>query len=214
MYKLFMKELRLSSHPLSYVFIIFSFAFLVPGYPVLCAPFFVSLGIFQSFQKARENGDILFSVLLPLSKKDTVKGKFIFVLFIELCSALVMAGGVVLRGTTLRYNPIYLTNPMMNADLTALSCAFFIFALFNLIFVGGFFRTAYNIGWPFLVYALCAFTVVGIGEVTSHLSFMQRFDNIWAVRQFVAFIIGILLYFIITFLSYRMSVRRFENLDL
>lgn len=75
MYKLFMKEVRAASHPLSFIFIIFSFMFLIPGYPILCAPFFVTLGIFQSFQKARENGDIFFSVLLPIPKKDVVKGK-------------------------------------------------------------------------------------------------------------------------------------------
>lgn len=214
MYKLFMKEVRLSSHPLSFVFIIFSFMFLVPGYPVLCAPFFVTLGLFQSFQKARENGDILFSVLLPVEKKDTVKGKFIFVLSIELCSALVMTGCVILRGTLLGNNPVYLSNPMMGADLFALSSAFFIFALFNLIFVGGFFRTAYNIGKPFLFYDLSAFTVVGSGEIISHLSFMKRFDDLWGVGQFTVLVTGLLLFSLITFLSYRMSVKRFERLYL
>lgn len=214
MYKLLMKEIRLSSHPLSFLFIIFSFMFLIPGYPILCAPFFVTLGLFQSFQKARESGDILFSVLLPVPKSDTVKGKFIFVLFIELCSALVMTGCVILRGTLLRNNPVYLSNPMMRADLFALSLSLLIFALFNLIFVGGFFRTAYNIGKPFLFYALSAFTVVGSGEVASHLPFMKLFDDIWGIRQFSALITGFLLYSLITLLSYRISVRRFRNLDL
>ncbi len=214
MYKLFMKEIRLSSHPLSFVFIIFSFLFLVPGYPILCAPFFVTLGLFQSFQKARENGDIIFSVLLPVEKKDTVKGKFIFVLSIELCSALVMTGCVILRTTLLRDSPVYLSNPMMRADLFALSLSLLIFALFNLIFVGGFFRTAYNIGKPFLFYALSAFTVVGSGEIISHLSFMKRFDDLWGVGKFIILLTGLLLFSLITFLSYRMSVKRFERLDL
>lgn len=214
MYKLLMKEVKLSSHPLSFVFVIFSFMFLVPGYPILCAPFFVTLGIFQSFQKARENGDILFSVLLPVPKRDTVKGKFIFVLSIELSSAFLMALCVILRGTLMRENPVYLSNPMMKADLFALSLALLIFAVFNFVFVGGFFRTAKRIGLPFLLYSISAFIVIAVGEALSHLPFMNIFDDIWGEAEFTALSAGCILYSLITLLSYRISVRRFERVDL
>ncbi len=214
MYKLFMKEVRLSAHPLSFIFIIFSLLFLVPGYPVLCAPFFVTLGLFQSFQKARENSDVLFSVLLPVPKSDTVRGKFIFVIFIELCSLLVMTGCVILRGTLLRDSMVYLSNPMMRADLTALSLSLLVFALFNSIFLSLFFRTAYSIGIPFLLYSLTAFTVIGSGEVLSHLPLMGLFDDIWGTGQFIVLAAGVLLYSLLTLLSYRMSVKSFEMLDL
>lgn len=214
MYKLLIKEVKLSSHPLSFVFIAFSFMFLVPGYPILCAPFFVTLGIFQSFQKARENGDILFSVLLPVPKRDTVKGKFIFVLSIELSSAFLMALSVILRGTVMRDNPVYLFNPMMRADLYALSLALIIFALFNFVFIGGFFRTAYNIGLPFFLYSVSAFIVIALGEAISHLPFMVLFDDIWGDAELASLLAGCILYSLITLLSYRISVRRFERVDL
>ena len=58
------KEMRLSASILSYLFILFGLMFLLPGYPVLCGAFFVTLGIFQSFQAAREATDIVFSVVL------------------------------------------------------------------------------------------------------------------------------------------------------
>ena len=47
------KELRLSASGLTYLFILFGLMFLLPGYPILCGAFFVSLGILQSFQAAR-----------------------------------------------------------------------------------------------------------------------------------------------------------------
>ena len=47
---------------------------LLPGYPILCGVFFITLGIFQSFQSAREANDIVFSALLPIAKRDVVKG--------------------------------------------------------------------------------------------------------------------------------------------
>ena len=51
------KEMRLSASVLSYLFIAFGLMFLLPGYPILCGAFFVSLGLFQSFQSAREAND-------------------------------------------------------------------------------------------------------------------------------------------------------------
>ncbi len=209
MYKLFMKEVRIASHPLSFFFILFSFMFLIPGYPILLAPFFVTLGIFQSFQKARENGDILFSVLLPVPKGDTVKGKFLFVTSIELSSTLLMALCAIMRSSVLKDNPIYTSNPMMKADLFALSLAVFIFALFNFIFVRGFFRTAYNIGLPFLVYAVSAFIVAAAGEILSHFSFVKSHPG-----QSLIFVALCFLFTLITIFSYRMSVISFEKLDL
>lgn len=214
MYKLFIKEIKLSSHPLSFLFIVFSFIFLIPGYPILCAPFFVTLGIFQSFQKARENRDILFSVLLPITKKEIVEGKFIFTLFIELCSALLMVLCVILRNTILRDNPVYLSSVMMRADFFALFSALLIFALFNVLFVRGFFTTAYNLGLPFLIYSISTFITVAGGEVLSHLSFMKDSGNILDKSQLVFLSLGFLIYSLITFLSCKMSIKSFERLDL
>ena len=73
MRNIMIKELRLSASVLSYLFIIFGLMFFIPGYPILCGVFFVTLGIFQSFQNARETNDILFSALLPVLKKPPTK---------------------------------------------------------------------------------------------------------------------------------------------
>ena len=61
------KEMKLSASPLPFLFILFGLMFFLPGYPILCGAFFVTLGIFQGFQYAREANDIVFSSLLPIS---------------------------------------------------------------------------------------------------------------------------------------------------
>ena len=208
-----MKEIRLSSHPLSFVFLLFSILFLVPGYPVLCAPFFVTLGLFQSFQKARENGDILFSVLLPVPKRDCVRGKYLFVCLIEISAFVLMAAVSVVRAVFLRDSEVYLSNPMMNANGFALALSLLIFALFNSVFVSGFFRTAYGLGLPFLRYSVSVFLVVSLGETMHHLPPCGWLDD-YSKRQFILLAAGCILYTVITVLSYRGSVRRFERLDL
>ena len=211
------KEMRLSASVLSYLFIPFGIMFLLPGYPILCGAFFVTLGIFQSFQTAREANDIVFSVLLPIAKRDVVKGKFLFVCFIELCGFLLMAIVTVVRMTVMSEAEAYLHNALMNANPFALGMALLIFGLFNLIFVGGFFRTAHMFAKPFVSYIIAAFLMIGVGEAAHHFPGLEPvnafgFEHI--LLQLVLFAAGAACYVILTLISFRISCKNFEKIDL
>ena len=170
------KELGLSASILSYIFIAFALMFLIPGYPILCGVVFVTLGLFQTFQKAREANDTVFSALLPIAKKDVVSGRYLFVCFIEGASLIFMALIVILRMTVMSDAAAYVSNAMMNANLFALGVAFLIFGLFNWIFVGGFFKTAYNFAKPFVTYIIVAFVVIAIAEAIHFFPGMGAFN--------------------------------------
>ena len=212
---LLIKECRLCASPLSFIFILFGLMFFVPGYPVLCGAFFVTLGIYQSFQNAREANDIVFSALLPVAKRDVVKGKFLFVCFIELCGILLMGLAMLLRMTVLSELAAYRNNFMMNANPFALGMAFVIFALYNLIFVAGFFKTAYKIGRPFVVYIIAAIFLIGIAEALHHFPGLERL-NTFGFEYFGLSLLagGGIVYVLITCLAYRISCARFEKIDL
>jgi hypothetical protein len=210
------KEMRLSASILSYLFIAFGLMFLIPGYPILMGPFFVGLGLFQGFQWAREANDITFSVLLPISKKDIVKGKYLFVCMIEGCSLLLMALCVVLRMTVLDSAP-YRTNAMMNANFFALGTACLIFGLFNWIFVGGFFKTAYRFARPFVTYLIVAFPVILIAEAMHHvpgLEALNAFGTDGLGLQLGLLAGGLAGFLLITVLSCKRACARFEAIDL
>ncbi len=211
------KEFKLTASVLSYLFIIFGLMFFLPGYPILCGVFFTTLGIFKSFQNARETNDILFSALLPIAKRDVVKGKYLFVCFIELCSLIIMGFATVMRMTLLSNSYTYKTNSLMNANFFALGLALLIFGLFNLIFVGGFFKTAYKFGKPFFSYIIVCFIIIFIGESLHHFeafNFLNAFGTDYFYIQLLLLITGIVLYVFITFVSYKKSCKRFENIDL
>ncbi len=211
------KELTLSASILSYLFIAFGLMFFIPGYPILCGVFFVTLGIFQSFQNVREANDIIFSALLPVAKKDVVKGKFAFSCFIELCSVILMATVTAIRMTVLKDATVYQNNVMMNANLFALSMALFIFGFFNLIFIGGFFKTAYKFGKPFVSHIIVTFVMIGIGETLHHipgLGALNAFGFEYFSLQFGLLALGAVAYIALTVLSYRCACRNFERIDL
>jgi len=211
------KEMLLSASILSYLFILFGFMFLIPGYPVLCSAFFVSLGLFQSFQSAREANDIVFSVLLPIAKKDIVKGKYLFVCLIEGCSFVLMAVSVMLRMTVFSKSVAYLSNPMMNANLFALGMACVIFGLFNWIFVGGFFKTAYKFARPFVTFIIVCFLVIFVTEALHHipgLEWLNAFGTDNIAIQIILLLAGIFIFLVITVLSYKKACKQFEQIDL
>ncbi len=211
------KEMRLSASILSYLFILFAFMTLLPGYPILCGAFFITLGLFQSFQSAREANDIVYTALLPVAKHDVVKGKFLFCVFIELTGFVLMAALTLVRMTLLSNAMVYRQNALMNANPFFLAVVLLIFGLFNWIFVGGFFKTAYKFARPFVTYIIVCFLVIGAAEALHHvpgLEALNAFGFEQLALQLAALFGGMMAYGLITFVSYKAACTRFENIDL
>ena len=217
MRNILLKELTLSASPLPYLFILFGLMFFVPGYPVLCGAFFVCLGIFQGFQAAREANDIIYSALLPIAKRDVVRGKYAFVLLIAAAALVLMAVVMVLRMTVFAQAPVYLNNALMNANGFAFGMACVLFGLFNWIFVGGFFKTAYKFARPFVVYIVVAFTVILIAESLHHvpgLVVLNAFGTDHLAMQMLLLCAGLCCGILMTVLACRKACLRFERIDL
>ena len=211
------KEMRLSALLLTYLFIGFAAMTLLPGYPILCGVFFITLGLFQSFQSAREANDVVFSALLPVAKRDVVKGKYLFTVLIELCGFAIMAVLTAVRMTALRDAAPYRSNALMNANPFFLGAALLIFGLFNAIFVGGFFKTAYKLGKPFVIYVAASFVTIFAAEALHHvpgLAAVNAFGFEHIGLQLALLLGGALLYAALTGLSYRKACSDFEKIDL
>ena len=211
------KEFRLSAHVLTYVFIAFGAMTMIPGYPILVGAFFVCLGVFYSFQLGRENNDILFTVLLPIRKTDAVRAKYAFTVIIELAAFAVMAALTIIRMTLLADAPVYTANAMMNANQVFLAWALVVFALFNAIFLGGFFKTAYKYGKPFLLFSIVSMVVILLAEALHFFPGMGWLNAtatrgnglMWGILAVAAAVFAV-----VTWLSMRASCRRFQEIDL
>ena len=210
------KEMRLSASVLSYIFIAFTVLTLIPGYPILCGAFFVTLGIFHSFQNAREANDIVYSALLPIAKHDVVKGKFQFAILIEMLGFLVMVILTIVRMTVLSDAEVYRENALMNANLFFLGMSLVVFGLFNLVFIGGFFKTAYKLS-PFIPCIVAVFVAIVIAEALHYIPGLEAvnafsFDDI--ILQICLLLVGVVLFAVMTYISYRKSCSNFEIIDL
>lgn len=211
------KEMKLSASILSYLFIAFALLTFCPGYPILVGAFFVCLGIYQSFQNSREANDIVYSALLPVRKSDVVRSKYIFCVFIELCAFLVSAAATLLRMTVFVDAAVYRNNALMAANPAFLGFTLLLYGCFNAIFVGGYFKTAYKFGKPFVLFTVVAFLIAGAAEVLWHIPGLEAlnafgFEN--AGVQLTVFAAGLVLFVLLTVLSQKRAIRHFEMIDL
>ncbi len=217
MKNLLLKEFKLATLPLTYLFLLFALMTFIPGYPILCGAFFVCLGIFQSYQKSREDNDILYSVLLPVSKKEVVIAKYITVVVLQITAFAICAVCTVVRMTFLSDVGIYTTNALMGANFVFLAFVLMIFTTFNVIFVGGFFKTAYGIGKPFVTFIIVNFLIIGLAETLHHLpglDWLNVLDFSRFGEHFLILVIAAIVYVAFTVISCRVSQSRFEKIDL
>ena len=217
MITLLKNETRLSASILSYLFIGFALMALLPGYPILCGAFFITFGIFHSFQNAREANDIVYSALLPIAKRDVVRGKYLFSVLIEMSGFVLLAVLTLIRMTLLSEVSAYRLNALMNANPFFLGMALLLFGLFNLLFIGGFFRTAYRFAGPFVAYIVVCLLLIGIAEALHHIPGLEAvnafgFDH--ALLQISLLLGGAAAYILLTCIAYRTSCAHFEKIDL
>ena len=216
MKNLFYKEMKLSANPLTYWFIIFSAMTMIPRYPILVGSFFICLGIFHTYQQIREYDDVTYTVMLPVKKRDIVTAKYLFVLFIELTAFILCTLLTIIRMKILGTAVPYATNQLMNANMAYLGYTMIVFAVFNSIFLAGFFKTTYKIGKPFFIFCVVSFIIIIMGEILHHIPDLESLNNPsnLSMPQVVIFAIGIVVFMLCTWLTYQKAVKDFEGIDL
>lgn len=211
--KLLYKELRLAAHPNLFVFIALGVLVLVPGYPYGMVFIFGCLGPYITFMYGRETNDIYYTALLPLKKTDTVKAKCALIVLSQMAQLLVSLPCAVLRHYVLSYN-----NPAgIEANLAFYGFGLMCYAVFNLVFLSQFFKTAYKAGRAFLLAIIPASIIVIFMEAIVHFPGFGWLDGSAPAdmrRQLPILIVGIIAYLSANPLAYRLSARRFEAVDL
>ena len=89
--KMLMKEWKLCMHPMGYIMLLCAALILVPGYPYGVTCFYMGLAIFFICLEARENHDAAYTLTLPVSRRDAVKGRILFCTVLEVIDLLLIA---------------------------------------------------------------------------------------------------------------------------
>ena len=209
------KEFILTAHPMTYIMMFFGAMVLIPNYPYTIALFYVCLGIFFDFINARENKDFYYMSQLPVSKKDIVKAKCVFVMIIELASVLF---SVPFAFISVNINPNGSNLAGIDANVAFFGFAFMVYAIFNYVFLTQFFKTAYKAGVSFLLAVIPTAIFMIAVEVSSHIPGISDFidSTLLSVqlKQLPILAVGIIFYFLSLALTFSRSASNFEKVDL
>lgn len=117
--------------------------------------FFLCLALFQSMQSRREQNDLSYTLLLPVSKKQVVRANYLFCIGLQMLFFLLCAMLTVIRMQFLSLAAVYTENAMMNANPAYLANILLVFLAFNVLVPGPYWKTGYGLGKPFVLFSRC-----------------------------------------------------------
>lgn len=215
MIKLIKKEFGLAMHPIVPVMLILSAMVLIPNYPYIVIFFYVSMSIFFTCLSGRENNDVVYSLNLPIAKKNIVKARFAFSIILQLAQLLIMIPFAILNQ---RINPLG-NQAGMDANISLFAIALIAYGLFNFIFFSSYYRDVSKVGTAFVKSSILLFILAGFDAVSSNVipfirDVLDTADSEFIIQKIIFFIIGLFVYIILTMSTYRRSVINFEKQDL
>ena len=215
MIKLIKKEFGLAMHPIVPMMLLLSAMVLIPNYPYIVIFFYVSMAIFFTCLSGRENNDVVYSLNLPIAKKNIVKARFAFAVILEIVQLIIMIPFSFLNQ---KINPTG-NQAGMDANISLFAIAFIVYGLFNLIFFGSYYKNVSKVGIAFVKSSILLFILAGGDVVSSYaIPFVRDVldtpDPKNLPQKVVFLLVGFLLYLSLTALIYKMSVVNFEKQDL
>lgn len=211
--KLLYKELALAAHPTSIVFACLGCLVVVPAYPYTVIFMFGCLAPYLTFQYARETNDLWCTALLPVTKKESVRGKCLLIVSIQLFQLLIAVPSVFLRKILEVGN-----NPVgIDATIAWFGFGMIIYGIFDLIFFPAYYRNGYKAGRAFIIAAIPMLLMMVIVEGAVRIPQLAWLDSYALpdlMRQIPVLLIAILCYGGFVSLAYKISVKRFEHVDL
>lgn len=215
MKRLLYKELTLVLHPTTLLFLGLSILVLVPNYPYYVTFFYTCLGIFFLTLSGRENHDILYTMLLPVSKAGIVQARFLLAVAVELTQLLLAIPFAMIRNTLM---------PMANEAGMEANVAFFglsllMLGVFNYVFFTRHYRDTAKVGGPFAAGCIAFGVLMLLAETATFVlpfarDYLDTKDPQYLAYKLPVLGIGIVAYALLTGLAYRRSVRSFEVLDI
>lgn len=198
--------MELTVTPVPLLFLLLSALVLVPSYPYYVTFFYNALGIFLMLQAARENRDVYYMALLPLTKRDLVRARFSTIVTLQLLQALVCVPFMLLRRGYAEIN-----NPVgIEANLAFLGFGFMLMGLFDLVFLPMHYKNGYDLGKPFVISSIVLFFAIVLLEALDHIvPYMKTVCESYAsadlVRQLPVLLGGMAVYALEVWLAYRKS---------
>lgn len=214
MLKLFKKDILLAMHPVTPFFLLLSAMVLIPNYPYSVVFFYTGLSIFFTCLSGRENKDVFYSLTLPVQKKQIVQARVAFAVCLQAIQLILV---LVFGAVSQRILPANAAG--MEPNLAFFGWGLIIYAVFNAIFFGVYYRNVSRVGISFLASSAAVFLLVVMEIVATYaIPFVREVldtkdpEHLGAKLGFLA--VGLVIYLTSLFLTLRSAERNFEKQDI
>ncbi|OXM15659.1 ABC-2 transporter permease [Paenibacillus herberti] len=216
MYNLLIKELKLGVSPFFFFMPLLTGALmLIPGWLYfLVILYFCFITIPNMFGGYKTQNDLIFSSMMPVTKKDIVKARVAIIVILELLHIII---AIIYGVISLRLYP-NLNYIFFGPSLGFWGLCFIMLAIFNIIFITMYYKTAYKYGAATFVAIAAAILFAGGAE---WLGIKNSFvfdlfkgtgaDNL--AIQLSILISGIAIFAIFTIIAYHIAIKRFQKVE-
>ncbi|MBO4320959.1 MAG: ABC-2 transporter permease [Treponema sp.] len=219
--KLLKKEMKLETNLSIYCWLLCLFGFyFIPRYPVYIGCFYLTLAVMMTFSLNQVSHGIMYTVLLPVRKIDTVKARFLYCGLIELAfvpSAIIAA--------VVRHFCNYPLNPAgIDINVAYFGLQFIILAVFNYIFLGGVYKNPLKPGIRFLLGAIAYFVLYAVVEIPIWIhragndfslgAYLDMMDFAGQLKQIPVLAGGIIIWSLSWLITFKRAAKQFEKYDM
>lgn len=213
--ELLYKEFKLSSHPTNYIFLLFGAMLLIPSYIYFVPLVYIALTVFFIFLGDEQNNAPRFTSVMPVSKADIVTARCTFVAVIELAHIIVSIPFAILGHCI---NPLGGNAAGMDANVAFYGCMLFSLGVFNLVFLPKYYKTGYKPGLALIFGSSAMLIVIIVCETLSHIPAVSKYWDSTSpemlIKQIPVLAAGIAVFVVSTFAACKISINRFEKVDL
>ena len=214
--RLLKKEFSLALHPTAFIYLLFASFVFIPGYPYEVMFFFSALSVFFICMIGRENGDLFFTCILPVNKKEIAFSRILMVVLLQLC----MMGIAAILAVLKRFLLLTIQNTAgLEANFTLFGMGFIMFALFNLVFFPLYFKAPHKVGKPFIIAAIPMFVIVILDCVLCAVvpfvsTYLDTIDPAFIGYRLCVFFVGMAIFVGGTAVACKLSMENFNKVDL
>lgn len=217
MYNLVMKDVRLAVPPFFFLFpFLFGALMLIPGWIYFIVPlYFCWITIPNVFNQFKAQNDLMFTSVMPVSKRDMVRARVTVIVGFELLHIVIAAifGSI----SMILYPDVnYIFFPP-NMGFWGLNLV--MLAIFNLIFIPMFYKTAYKFGWALLASVIAAMLFAGTAQwlgiqspVVNEIFYGTEAQQV--TLQTIILIAGIVIFAALSMIANRLAVKRFLRVEI
>ncbi|MWV42659.1 hypothetical protein GRF59_03380 [Paenibacillus sp. HJL G12] len=217
MYNLVLKDLKLGVNPMFFVLpLIMGALMLVPGWLYFLVPlYFCWITIPNMFGQYRAQNDLLFTSMMPVTKKDMVKARLSVIVILEILHLVIaMIYGLI----TIRLYP-HLTYYFFAPHMGFWGLCFVMLGIFNLFFIPMYYKTAYKFGGAATASITAAMLFGGVAQwIGIQSSFVSNIFNGTGAHntalQISILTAGMVIFVAFTMISYRLAVKRFLKVEI